>query len=151
MRSSTDVLRCRSGFSLIELVVAVTVLTIAGTGLFLLASSTTTGTIRSQDEATAMGLAVDKIEQLKNSSFDSMLSGGPEMITSGGASGGIYSRSWVVTWPSKTVAGVSAKDVTVSVSWTGGGTLSLATMVVNPKLLALGFPTVSVQSWNQLQ
>lgn len=151
--SSLQILSERDGYSLTELIVAFTVLTFASIGLFYLTTTTTTGTLRSQEQAAALELAIDKIEALKNTAFDSLSSGSDSgQITAGGSSGGIYSRSWTVS--TRTVAGLTAKDISVSVSWSGR-TVSLATSVVKPNVLQStvmeSFPTVSLLAWDHSQ
>jgi hypothetical protein len=48
---------------------------------------------------------------------------------------------------------VPAKDVSVTVSWTGGGSTTLATTIVRPTMLYApymrGFPSVVVKGWEQ--
>lgn len=143
----------RDGYSLTEIIVAFTVLTIASLGMFYLTTTTTTGTLRSQQKAAALQLSIDKIEALKNTAYDSLSSGSDSSaITSGGSSGGIYTRTWTVS--SRTVAGLTAKDITVSVSWSGNQ-VSLTTSVVKPNAIVSGvmeaFPTVSVLAWDHSQ
>jgi hypothetical protein len=131
------------------------VLTIAGLGLFSLGSMATTGNTRNFDQAAAAALAEAKLEDLRNGSFTSLVAGsysdGP--LTAGGASGGIFSRSWTIA--STTISGVStpAKNLTATVTWTGGGSISMSTMVVEPAEVnpgfLVGFPTATVNSMAQ--
>ena len=52
----------------------------------------------------------------------------------------------------KVVKGLTAKDFTVTVQWTGGGSISLSTTVISPPTMSSGaleqFPTVLVKSWS---
>src|ERR1051326_2591422 len=58
-----------SGFTLLEVVVAFALLSLASAGIFYMGTLSTSGNTRSQDEAAAVSLAVQKLEQLKNSGF----------------------------------------------------------------------------------
>jgi type IV pilus assembly protein PilV len=130
--------------------VALTVIAIAATGLFYCASMTSSGNTRSRDRAAAMSLAIDKIEELKNTPFADLTAGsGSDTRSSAGVAGGLYSRAWTIT--DGTISGVPTKDVTVTVSWPGSGPVSLATIVANVPQVGLGFPTAYVRNWNQAQ
>jgi type IV pilus assembly protein PilV len=138
------------GASLLEILVALTVIGIASTGLFYSASMTSSGNTRSRDRAAAMSLAIDKIEELKNTSFADLTAGsGTDTRSATGVAGGPYARAWTIT--DGTISGVPIKDVTVAVSWPGNGPVSLATTVSNLPQLGLGFPTAYVRNWNQAQ
>ena len=143
------------GFTLVELLVAIVILTLSASALALLSSTTSTANYRSQDEATATALAIQKIEQLKAtpfSSIDSTTCQNPESGTldQSGASGGIFTRS-CTGYTAVTVNGASTKNLTVSVSWTGGGTVTLTTTIADVPLLATGYSTAYLQSWSQTQ
>jgi len=134
-----------SGFTLLEVVVAFALLSLASAGIFYMGTLSTSGNTRSQDEAAAVSLAVQKLEQLKNSGFAAACSSpNPETL-------GIYSRLCSVG-SQYTLAGEPAKDFTVTVQWTGGGSVSLTTTVINPTTMTSGslqqFPTVAVKSWS---
>ncbi|MGH7821224.1 MAG: type IV pilus modification PilV family protein [Candidatus Binatia bacterium] len=143
-----------AGLSLVEFLVAITVLTIAGAGLFAIASSATSKNVLARDQSTAMQLAVDKLEELRNTAFEDLASGSDATpITAGGESGGVYTRSWAAS--SRTIAGVEARDLAVTVGWAGGGSASLTTTVVQPNTIVPGFmdefPSVAIRSWDQRQ
>lgn len=149
----------QAGLSLVEVLVAFTILTVAGIGLFAAGSMSTSGNTRNADQIAAAALAAAKLEDLRNTAFDSLASGADGLLTAGGDSGGIFSRTWTVA--STTIAGVStpAKTGTVTVTWTGGGSITMSTMFVKPSqaftgispLTTSGFPTVSVKSMEQTQ
>jgi prepilin-type N-terminal cleavage/methylation domain-containing protein len=135
----------QSGFTLLEVVVAFAVLALASTGILYMGTISTTGNTRSQDEAAAVSLAVDKLEQLKNSGFAATCSSpNPETL-------GIFSRLCSVG-TQYTLTGEPAKDFTVTVQWTGGGSVALTTTLINPTTMTSGslqqFPTVAVKSWS---
>lgn len=152
MRKTTLLPSRNDGFTLIELLVAFSVLAIAGVGLFYVATTSTTSNLKSLNQAAAMELAVDKIEELRNTAFDDIASGADSTtITTGGDDGGIYTRSWTVS--SRTIGASSAKDITVTVGWTGGGDISLITTVVEtnqiiPVPFMTAFSTAFVRTWN---
>jgi hypothetical protein len=126
-------------------IVAFAVLSLAIAGIVFMGTLSMEGNSRSQDEAAAVSLAVDKLEQLKNSGFAATCSTpNPDTV-------GIYSRLCSVG-TQYTLAGEPAKDFTVTVQWTGGGSVALTTTVINPTTLTSGalqqFPTVAVKSWS---
>jgi len=134
-----------AGFTLLEVVIAFGLFAFAMAGLVYMGTISTSGNARSQDEAAAVSLGIDKIEQLKNSGFASAT------CPVSAETLGIYSRSCSVG-AQYTLAGVPAKDLTVTVQWTGGGTISLSTTVISPPTMSSGaleqFPTVLVKSWS---
>jgi prepilin-type N-terminal cleavage/methylation domain-containing protein len=121
------------GFTLMEIMVAVFLLTIALLGLI----STTVIVIKSNSLSptmtTATALAGDKMEELRTTGFNGIASGGPETLQT------IYSRSWTVAckdrnysnnncWDTDTVI----KTITVTVTWSWQGqnhTVTLNTIV----------------------
>jgi len=148
-----------SGLSLIEVLVAFVVLALASLGLFTLGTMSTSGNTRNADRVAATALASSKLEDLLASGYDSLSAGSytdsGNPMTAGGGSGGIFSRSWTVA--STTISGIStpAKTIRVTVSWTGGGSTTMTTMLVKPSDaftttgLDGGFPTVAVQAMEQ--
>jgi len=158
-RTSSEILErvgSDRGLTLIEVIVAFTILAIAGLGLFSVGSLSTVGNTRNADQVAAGALASAKLEDLRNTSFDSLASStSNESLTAGGASGGEFSRSWTVT--NTTISGLTtqAKTLTVTVSWTGGGTVSMSTMVIKPSQAVTdfdtGFPTAAIQNMEQTQ
>lgn len=112
---------CR-GFSLVEFMIAIVILSI---GLLALAGLQTTairGNKGSKDLTTAVLLTEKKMEELKNTPFSSLTIGTSNdpnnPVNGSGQSGGIFNRSWVV----QSYSGSSyMKQITVSVSWTEAG------------------------------
>lgn len=137
-------LRLPSGFTLLEVIVALALLSFTIAGIVLMGTTSMSGNTRSQDEAAGLSLAIAKLEDLKNTGYGATCSSpNPETI-------GIYSRLCSIS--SGTLAGDSSKDFTVTVQWTGGGSLALTTTVINPTTMSSGalqqFPTVALKSWS---
>lgn len=158
---SLTILERELGMTLIEVIAAFTILAIAGLGLFAIGSISTTGNTRNVDQVAAAALASSKLEDLRTTGFDALVVGSysEPSLTAGGASGGVFSRSWTVA--STTISGIStaAKTLSATVSWTGGGSVTMTTMVVNPSQaftgitpgITTGFPTVAVKGMEQTQ
>ncbi|HOO90586.1 MAG TPA: prepilin-type N-terminal cleavage/methylation domain-containing protein, partial [Syntrophales bacterium] len=104
------------GFTIIEVLIAIFILTI---GLLAIASmqvSAIHGNKTGNDISHAIFLAQDKLEELKSSADITGLA------TSGSDQDGIYTRNWQIG-PS----GTNSRTVTVTVSWiTGGNTHSVS-------------------------
>ena len=106
------------GFSLVEVLVAIVVLTAA-----LLAMASLTGSIMNYDKfadhtTKATTLAQDKIEEFKNGSFASITTGSAETVETH------YSRSWTVTDTDTGLAPTAATimktvSVIVAFGWQG--------------------------------
>lgn len=153
MNRRPPILTNPAGLTLIELLVAFALLGTAVTSLFLLGSTSAQGNVRSKEHSAAASLAIAKIEQLKNLPFDhAEVSSGTDggALDAAGDSGGTFARNWTVT--SATVSGVPAKNVSVTVSSTPGVTVTLATTLIDPPVIAAdyfeGFPTVASRSWS---
>jgi len=110
------------GFTLIEVLVAVFLLTVALLGTAALTTTVIKGNSLSQRSTTATTLAKDKLEELKARSFTS-LSGGTDSWNAEGTTGGTayYTRTWTVT-------GTDPKTITVTVTWPGSGSMELKTI-----------------------
>ena len=100
-------LRNNNGFTLVEIMVAMGILTIALLGLVSVTVMVIKGNSFSKTMTTATILAKGKIEQLKNTSYGS-LAGGTDTVES------IYTRTWTVTDDSPAA---SMKTVVVTVQW----------------------------------
>lgn len=142
--------------SLLEVLISLTILTIAGTGLFLTSSISTVGNTQSRDRAVALSLAIEKMENLKVLPLSALVPGSysdPTGLDASGASGGIYDRSWTIK--NSPTASSQGRTIDVTVTWTGGDDVSLSTLVVEPSFLLNGFPvtfpTVSIRNWSQKQ
>lgn len=105
------------GFTLIEVLIALFVLTVVLLSLSAVVVSVMRATVQSEETATATTLMQDKIESLKNASFSS-LSSGSDVITLGGIT---YNRRWDIT----TVD--TLKMAIVTVDWTSRGSHSTST------------------------
>jgi prepilin-type N-terminal cleavage/methylation domain-containing protein len=135
-----------AGFSLLEMLIAFAIMATAATSLFLLGATTAVGNTRSKEHAAASALAVDKIEELRNTPFDDIVPNSDAPV-----SGSTFARTWTVS--STTVSGVPAKDITVTVTGEPDITVALTTTFVDPPVITTdyfeGFPTAMVRSWSQ--
>ena len=100
-----------NGFTLVEIMVAMGILTIALLGLVSVTVMVIKGNSFSKTMTTATILAKGKIEQLKNTSYGS-LAGGEETVDSAGFT---YTRRWAVT--NTPAAGMKTVEVTVQWNW----------------------------------
>ena len=110
-----------NGFTLIEVLVAVFLLTVA---LLAAAAVTTTvikGNFFSQTSTTATTLAKDKIEELKATAYASLSGGTDAWNADGTSSGTYYTRTWTVTI-------TEPKTITVTVTRTGSPSVQLKTI-----------------------
>ena len=136
-----------AGFSLLEMLIAFAIMATAATSLFLLGSTTAVGNNRSKEHAAASALALDKIEELRNTPFDLVADG-----TDAPVSGSTFARAWDVD--SETVCGgVPGKNITVTVTGEPDITVALTTTIVDPPVITSdyfeGFPTAMLRSWSQ--
>lgn len=104
-------LRNHKGFTLVEIMVAMFILTIALLGLISVTVIVIKGNSFSKTITTATTLAKDKLEQLKNTDYDS-LAGGADTVES------IYTRTWTITNNSP-AAGMKTIQVIVVWDWQG--------------------------------
>lgn len=128
-----------AGFSLIELLVALIVFTIAAVALTQVVSMSLVESRSTQQLVAAMFLAHQKVEELRNTPYDEILSGQdtdeqgfPTGIGSDGVSHGIFFRSWSVA-DDEPITGT--KTVTVTVDWEEQGresTYSISTIIGIP-------------------
>jgi len=112
-----DLASKQSGFSLIEVLIAMAILAIS----LLAAATMQVGSIRNNASGNmvtqANMLAKAQMEVLKNTADLTTLADGAETnIDADGQPGGIYNRSWMVT-----NLGTTAKRITVTVEWTKRG------------------------------
>jgi len=122
----------RSGFSLVELLVTLAILSV---GLLALAGMQVTaieGNAASRNLTSAVFLAEARLNELKAGGYsslaDSTVSDPNNPVNEQGQSGGVFSRSWTIS-----NHGANIKRITVAVSWKdlGGGdrSTSLDTLV----------------------
>lgn len=99
------------GFTLVEIMVAMFILIIALLSLVSVAVMVIKGNTFSKTMTTATTFARDKLEQLKNTGYDS-LAGGTDTV------GSIYTRTWTVTADSP-AADMKTVEVVVQWNWLG--------------------------------
>lgn len=102
----------QAGFTLVEILVAMTIFAVAVLGLAVGATSVMRANQTSYFSTVATNLAQDKLEEIKARSGDYITSGGPITDTVNNVT---FSRSWTVTDDSP-ASGVKRIDVTVT--WT---------------------------------
>ena len=107
------------GFTLVEIMIAIFILVIALLGLISVTVMVIKGNSFSKTMTTATTLAKDKMEQLKNTGYDSS-PGGPETAES------IYTRTWTVT-PNDPAPNM--KKIVVTVTWDWQGTTRNVTLM----------------------
>jgi hypothetical protein len=131
--------------------VAVFLFSVLSLSLTYVAGAAMRGNSRSRDFAAATALATEKLEELESLGFDRLrptnASDGP--MEAAGAAGGPFHRRWSIEATS--LNGLEARRLEVSVSWRGGGTVSLATLVVGIPEVWAGRPSAFVDSWNQVR
>jgi prepilin-type N-terminal cleavage/methylation domain-containing protein len=109
------------GFTLIEVMIAVFLLTTALLAAAALTTAVIKGNVFSQKLTTAITLAKDKIEDLKVTPFASLTGGTDAWNAAGTASGSYYTRTWTVT-------GTDPKTITVTVTRPGNANVELKTI-----------------------
>jgi len=115
-------LRDKKGFSLVEFMIAISILGIGLLALAGLQSTAIRGNRTSKDVTSAILLAEKKMEELKNTSFTALANGtfndSNNPLTSTGGTGGIFTRSWTIS----TYSGSTyMKQITITITWTEGG------------------------------
>lgn len=87
------------GFTLIELMVALTVLLIGISGIVALNITATRATAYSRHATEAAVLAEDKMEQLRTVPIAGVIAGSEQIDDKGKVNAnGLYTRSWTITW-----------------------------------------------------
>jgi prepilin-type N-terminal cleavage/methylation domain-containing protein len=102
----------KSGFTLVEVLIAISIFAIAFLALGSLVLSTTNNNTKGNILTQATMLATDKIEELKSIRFDLIADDHESWIDDKGNPGGIYIRD-TLTAPMTT----TSKQITVTVSW----------------------------------
>ena len=105
---ATTTRKREGGFTMVELLIAVLLTTVAMVGIIALfvSQNRAANTSRRSSEATA--LAIDKLEKLRTMSSPAT---GSDTVDVQGGSGGAFTRNWTVT------AGSGYYDITVQVQW----------------------------------
>jgi len=110
----------QSGFTLLEVLIAISILTVGLLGVAQMQIMGITGNYFSGNTTAALTLAEEKMEDLLGKSYtDAELTSGnhPDAnnpIDETGQAGGIYTRMWIVT---DNTPITDTKTVTVTVSW----------------------------------
>ena len=119
----------QSGFTLLEVLIAISILTVGLLGVAQMQIMGIKGNYFSGNTTAALSLAEEKMEDLLGKSYtDAELASGnnPDAnnpIDETGQAGGIYSRMWTVT---DNTPIIDTKEVTVSVSWDPAHQVSLS-------------------------
>jgi prepilin-type N-terminal cleavage/methylation domain-containing protein len=110
----------RNGFSLVEVLIGMTILAIALASAFALSVANARIVERNQSLSVAVSLAESKMEEMRNRAFDNIVTGSDEgTINSLGQpdNGGNYTRAWIVSMGGPGVASNDLKTVVVTTSW----------------------------------
>lgn len=109
------------GFTLIEVIIAMFILTVALLSLVSVTIMVIKGNSFSKEMTTATTLARDKLEQIKNMSYITVTSGTTSdyknLDSTDGTAGAFYTRTLVVT---DSTPAANMKTITVTVSWNWG-------------------------------
>lgn len=119
------------GFTLLEVVIALTILSVALLGLAELQIVAIKGNKKARDLTSAVILAEKKIEELKNTGFDNLSAGtfddANNPINEVGADGGIFNRSWEID---DYADSSNMKRVSVTIEWADANhSISLSTVL----------------------
>jgi hypothetical protein len=114
--------KSRAGHSIIEVMIGMTILAVTLGSAWALSINTSTLFHRNQRLSAAVNLADYKMEELRNTAYDSIadgydgnpLNGSGQPISSGGSTSAIYYRWWTV---SADDPGVDMKTIVVIVAW----------------------------------
>lgn len=121
----TERLRHNHGFTLVEIMIAIAILVLALLGLASLAVMVIKGNAFSKTLTTATTLAKDRMEQLKNTSYDTLAPGTDyaamdATVQATRASDTVYTRTWTVNANSP-ASDMTTIIVTVDWNWEGSG------------------------------
>ena len=113
----------QSGFTLIEIMIAIFILAIGLLGAAGVATTVINGNLLSKNVTTATTLAQGKMEELKGTSYSSISSGSDTQES-------VYTRTWTVTSDSP-ATGMKTIEAAVAFSWRGSThNVTLKTMVI---------------------
>jgi type IV pilus assembly protein PilV len=118
------VMRNNKGFTLVEILVAIVILAVGVCGIAALQTKNVRGTGFNKDASIATGLVQKKLEDLKNSDFDSVVSN----------TVGVADSGMTVSWNVATTgtAPNRYKDVTATVTWGANKSISCYTIITEP-------------------
>lgn len=107
------------GFTLVEVMIALVVLTVGLLGLAVLTGSIVGANALSRDRVAATTMAQGKMEELTNMSYSSLQNLAPQgTFTDSDNPGGAYSREWSVSMDDP-IPGTSTFEVKVGWPWGG--------------------------------
>jgi len=126
----------RAGFSMIEVLVALGIFSVAVLGLAVGAITITRANKTSENHTVAANLAQDRLEQLKAmnaTAFNAVMAACPQYTSLGcsesNLAGGAFSRSWKITPASPLVGG--ANLIEAKIDWTDYTTNTLTVTSAN--------------------
>ncbi len=126
MTMTVSGLRNHKGFTLVEIMVAISILGIALLGLVSVTVMVIKSNSFSKTMTTATTLADDKMEQLKKTAYVDLTAG-----TFTDTVETLYTRTWTVTPdpPGTPAAGMKTIDVTVQWNWQGAHNVAIRSIV----------------------
>jgi type IV pilus modification protein PilV len=106
--------RGQSGFTILEVLVAISILVVGLLGVASMQVSAIRGNYFSSNTTLALTLAEDKMEELMIAQYDTVATTDEGMIDETGQTGNDFHRTWTVTDDSPIT---NTKTVTVTVGW----------------------------------
>jgi prepilin-type N-terminal cleavage/methylation domain-containing protein len=113
----------RGGYSLLEVLIGMVILAIGLASAFAMSVANSRLVEKNQNIASASNLAEAKIEEMRNTSFDSLADGSDGPLNSLGQadSNGIFTRAWTVSEGAPSLATSDLKTAVVVVTWNQWG------------------------------
>lgn len=105
----------QAGFTLLEVLIAMVILSVGLLALARFQLTVIKGNTDSREITTAVVLAETKIEELMSGGFAALAAGEDTDIDTTGTAGGIFTRAWAVADYS---GSTNMKQITVTVTWT---------------------------------
>ncbi len=116
----------RDGMTIIEVMIALTVMTIAILSVLIAVISASQGARNNVEKAMALNLAAEKMDQIKNVAYDDITTGNYP------AESGITVGSHPITFSrAVSIATTTYKTITVTVTWSNFGTPFTETVEVS--------------------